>query len=100
MDGPFTLIVGEEGWKRIHTEVQGYPLIKRVRDISGGPILYSGAVKDALLVPQKHDDLELIIGGDFSIGYEYHDARKIHLFIFESFTFRVIDPSIIQPFSM
>ncbi len=99
-DGPFTLIVGEEGWRRIHTEIQGYPLIKRVRDIIGGPILYSGAVKDALLVPQQHEDLELIIGGDFSIGYDFHDAKKVHLFIAESFTFRVIDPSIIQPFSM
>lgn len=99
-EGPFTLVVGEEGWNRVNTEVQGYPLIKRVRDIIGGDVVFSSVVKDAVLVPYDHEDLELVIGGDFSIGYESHDAEKVNLFVAESFTFRVLDPAIIVPFKL
>jgi uncharacterized linocin/CFP29 family protein len=97
---PFSLVVGEEAWKRVNSEVQGYPLIKRIRDIIGGQVLYSSAVKAAVLVPQDHEDLELSVGGDFSIGYEYHDAKMVQLFVSESFTFRVLDPAIVIPFTV
>lgn len=99
-EGPFSLVVGEEGWKRLNTEVQGYPLMKRVRDIIGGEVVFSSVVKDALMVPYDHEDLELVIGGDFSIGYESHDAVNVNLFVAESFTFRVLDPTLIVPFRL
>ena len=99
-EGPFTLVVGEEGWKRVNTEMQGYPLMKRVKDIIGGNVIFSSVVKDAVLVPYNHEDLELVIGGDFSIGYESHDAENVNLFVAASFTFRVLDPSIIVPFKL
>lgn len=99
-EAPFTLVVGEEGWKRVNTEVQGYPLIKRIKDIIGGEVVFSSVVEGALLVPYDHEDLELVIGGDFSIGYESHDAEKVNLFVAESFTFRVLDPAIVVPFKL
>lgn len=99
-EGPFALVVGDEGWKRLNTEVQGYPLMKRVKDIIGGDVVYCSVVTDALMVPYDHEDLELVIGGEFSIGYESHDAEKVNLFVAESFTFRVLDPSLIVPFTM
>lgn len=99
-EAPYTLVVGEEGWKRLNTEVQGYPLMKRVKDIIGGDVVFSSVVKDALMVPYDHEDLELVIGGDFSIGYESHDAENVNLFVAESFTFRVLDPSLIVPFTL
>lgn len=99
-EGPFTLVVGEEGWRRLNTEVQGYPLMKKVKDIIGGAVIFSSVVKDAVLVPYNHEDLELVIGGDFSIGYESHDAEKVNLFVAESFTFRVLDPALVVPFTL
>ena len=99
-EGPFTLVVGEEGWKRVNSEIQGYPLIKRVRDMISGNVIFSSAVKEAVLIPHDHDDLEMVIGGDFSIGYESHDSQEVHLFMAESFTFRVLDPAIIIPFTL
>jgi uncharacterized linocin/CFP29 family protein len=97
---PYTLVVGEEGWKRVNTEVHGYPLIKRVRDIIGGDVVFSSVVEDAILLPYNHEDLELVVGGDFSIGYDTHDAKAVQLYVAESFTFRVLNPGIIVPFAL
>ncbi len=99
-EGPFSLVVGEEGWRRLNTEVQGYPLMKRVKDIIGGEVVFSSVMKGAVMVPYNHEDLELIIGGDFSIGYESHDAENVNLFVAESFTFRVLDPALVVPFTL
>ncbi len=99
-ESPFTLVVGEEAWRRLHEDCMGYPLRKRVGDLIGGEILYSQGIEGGVLVPHDHEDLELTIGGDFSIGYVSHDSRTVRLFATESFLFRVIDPSIVIPFSV
>ncbi|MCX7656830.1 MAG: bacteriocin family protein [Treponemataceae bacterium] len=95
--GPFSLILGKELWERANTEVQGYPLMKRIKDMVGGTVVYSSVLEGGLMIPHRHEDLELVIGGDFSIGYEHHDSRIVQLFIAESFTLQVVDPSIILP---
>ncbi len=97
---PFSLVAGEKAWKLVNSEVQGYPLINRIKNLIGGQVLYSSAIQGAVLVPQDHEDLELSVGGDFSIGYEYHDAKMVQLFVSESFTFRILDPAIIIPFTI
>lgn len=93
--GPYSLIVGEEGWKRINRIVSGYPLKKSIESLLGASIQYSPTLEGAVLLPYDHDDLELTIGQDFSIGYESQDSQKVKLFITESFTFRVLNPDII-----
>ncbi|KAB3525941.1 bacteriocin family protein [Alkaliphilus serpentinus] len=99
-NGPYTLIVGDKGWNLINMVVNGYPLKKTIEALLGSPILYSPIVKDALLIPYDHEDLEFTIGQDFSIGYESHDSKKVKLFITESFTFRVLDSNIIVKYSL
>ncbi|WP_051403550.1 family 1 encapsulin nanocompartment shell protein [Schnuerera ultunensis] len=94
-EGPFTLIVGEEAYRRIISKETGYPLERRIEDLLGHKIVYSHVVDGVLLVPYDHEDLELTIGEDLSIGYQYNDNKKVRFFITESFTFRVLDPSII-----
>lgn len=93
--GPYSLIVGDEGWKRINMIAAGYPLKKTIEELLGSEIIYAPTLEDALLVPYDHEDLEMTIGQDFSIGYEGHDLHKVRLFITESFTFRVLNPDII-----
>jgi uncharacterized linocin/CFP29 family protein len=39
-----------------------------------------------------------VLGQDISIGYSHHDSREIHLFMTESFTFRVIAPEALVGF--
>ncbi|MCC5910167.1 MAG: bacteriocin family protein [Clostridiaceae bacterium] len=99
-DKPFTLIVGKEAWRRLNMEIQGTPLINRIEALMDGTILYSPVVEDAFLIPYDHDDLELTIGQDFSIGYETHDEKTVRLFITESFTFRVLDPKLIVHYTI
>ncbi|MCF6464084.1 family 1 encapsulin nanocompartment shell protein [Clostridium sp. Cult1] len=94
-EGPFTLIVGEKAYKKIISKETSYPLEKRIEDLLGHKIVYSHVLDGALLVPYDHEDLELTIGQDLSIGYQYNDNKKVRFFITESFTFRVLDPSII-----
>lgn len=92
---PYYLVVGEEGWHRLNSSNQCYSLTKQVENLIGGKVLYSPAVQGAFLLPYNHDDLELTLGMDFSLGYEKHDEKEIQLFLAESFTFRVLDPALI-----
>lgn len=94
-ESPYTLVVGKEAYKRILAEETAYPLDKRIGELIGGKVIFSHVVDGAYLLPYNHDDLELTIGRDFSIGYTSHDEKKVKLFATESFTFRVLDPDII-----
>lgn len=97
---PYTLVAGKEAWIRINREIQGYPLSKRIKDLLGSQIIYSEIVDGALLLPYDHEDLEMTIGNDFSIGYEASDEKIIQLFITESFTFRILDSKLIIKFTI
>lgn len=95
---PFSLVVGTEVYRTINKEIKGYPLTNQLKDIIGGEIIVSPSIEGALLVPSNDEDLEMTIGQDLSIGYQHHDDKKVRLFITESFTFRVLDPTIIIKF--
>lgn len=100
IEGPFSLVVGKEAWKRINVEAQGYPLIKRIENLLGGKIILSNVVDGALLLPFDNEDLEFTIGQDFAIGYESSDDKEVGLFITESFTLRVLDNNLIIVFTL
>jgi uncharacterized linocin/CFP29 family protein len=97
---PYNLVVGDEAWKRINRESNNYPLVKQVEELIGGKVIYSKVVKGAFLLPDDHEDLEMTIGQDYSIGYEAHTDEKVKLFITESFAFRVLDPALIINFNI
>lgn len=97
---PYNLVVGDEAWKRINRESNNYPLVKQVEELIGGKVIYSKVVQGAFLLPQGHEDLEMTIGQDYSIGYESHTDEKVRLFITESFAFRVLDPALIINFNL
>ncbi|SHE85773.1 family 1 encapsulin nanocompartment shell protein [Alkalibacter saccharofermentans] len=99
-EGSFALIVGEEAYRRLNKDVQGYPLIKRIESLIDGKILLSTVVEGAFLIPYDNENFELTIGQDFSIGYESHDDENVRLFITESFTFRALDEKIIVSYKL
>jgi uncharacterized linocin/CFP29 family protein len=92
---PYVLIAGKKFLEKLNTTVHSYQITKWINEYIGTEILFSFAIENALMIPQRSSDLELTIGGDFSIGYQSHDARKVKLFISESFTFRVLNPEIV-----
>ncbi len=99
-EAPYTLAVGHEAWQRIMADANSYPLRRRIEDLIEGPIILSHALKEALLVPHKHEDLELTLGSDLAIGYETHTASQVRLFITETFTFRILEPAIIVRYTV
>src|SRR5699024_1699031 len=100
VEGPLALVVGKEAIKRLSNGSQYYPLKKTIEELIGGKIIFSNTLEGAFLIPYDHEDLELTIGQDFSIGYEDHDAQEVRLFITESFTFRVLDENIIISYAL
>lgn len=99
-EGPCSLIVGTKAWMALHRETQGFPLIERIERLIGGKVIHSLAIDGAFLIPFDDENLELTVGQDFAIGYESHDTKEVTLFITESFTFRVLDPNLIVPFTV
>jgi len=92
IEGPYALVLSEELWRGLNKSGRGYPLKRRIADLVEGPIVYSPAVEDGFLLSTRGGDMELILGQDFSIGYENHDHKTVTLFATESFTFRVLEP--------
>jgi len=100
VEQPFTLVVGKEAYKRLNGIFEGYPLLQVVKSIIGGDVILSEVVDGALLLPFDHEDIELTVGQDFSIGYEAHDSKVVKFFMTESFTFRILDEKIIVKFEL
>jgi len=50
-----------------------------------------------LLVSIRGGDMRLTLGSDLTIGFNWADAKKVHLFFTESFTFQIIEPKAYIP---
>ena len=92
IDGQANLVVSAGIWKFLGKNVPGGTLRSIVERQIEGRVVYSEAVKDALLVSARGGDAELTIGQDLAIGYNGHDSTKVSLYLMESFAFRVITP--------
>lgn len=98
--GPFNLVVNDKVYTRILSVNSAYPLDERIEELTGGKIIFNHVIDGAYLIPHNHDDLELTIGQDFAIGYQSHTRETVRFFITESFTFRVLDSSLIVKYSV
>ncbi|MDO5717833.1 MAG: family 1 encapsulin nanocompartment shell protein [Tissierellia bacterium] len=97
---PYNLMVSPEAYEKINKIYEGANLMKQIEKLIEGSVIRSKAVKGAILVPHRDDDLELTIGQDFSIGYDSHDEETITMFVTESLTFRVLDEAKIVNFKL
>lgn len=92
--GPYGLAVGTEDYTAVieTTEHGGYPLFDHLRKILGGPIVWSPGVRGAIVLSQRGGDFLFDCGQDLAVGYDHHDAEAVHLYLEESFSFRVATP--------
>ena len=95
---PFTLVVGDDVFKMINKVYDGKLLLDAIEKLSEGAVVHSKVLKRAFLLPYNHEDLELTIGQDYTIGYDSHDAESVTLFMMNAFTFRVHDENLIVYF--
>jgi uncharacterized linocin/CFP29 family protein len=94
IEGPFGLALAPDVYKRVveSTERGGYLLFDHLRKITGGPLVWAPGVRGALVVSLRGGDFLLDSGQDLAIGYHAHDADSVHLYLVESFSFRVATP--------
>jgi uncharacterized linocin/CFP29 family protein len=94
IDGPYGLALGPDAYTAVleTTEHGGYPLFEHLRKIIGGPLVWAPGVEGAAVVSQRGGDFLFEAGEDLSIGYDRHDDEGVHLYLVESFTFRVATP--------
>lgn len=94
IEGPYGLALGPEAYTGVieTTERGGYPLLDHLRKIVGGEMVWAPGVRGAVVVSQRGGDFLFESGQDLSIGYDRHDADEVHLYIEESFSFRVATP--------
>lgn len=92
IEGPYSMVANRDLWQKIAKSSKGYPLKRHLEDLIDGSIIYNPYLENALLVSTRGGDYELILGQDFSIGYENHDSTEVKLFITESFSFRILEP--------
>ncbi len=77
----------------------GYPLFDHLAKILAGPIVWAPGVKGAVVLSLRGGDFLFESGQDLAIGYSHHDADAVHLYLEESFSFRVATPEAAAPLS-
>jgi uncharacterized linocin/CFP29 family protein len=94
IDGPYGLALGPDPYTRVleTSEHGGYPLLQHLREILGGPLVWAPGVDGAVVCSLRGGDFLFESGQDISIGYDHHDADAVHLYLEESFSFRVVTP--------
>ncbi len=100
VEGPYGLALGPDEYiKVIETaEHGGYPLFDHLaRILDGGPIVWAPGLRGAVAMSLRGGDFLFESGQDLSIGYDHHDAEKVHLYLEESFSFAVATPEAAAP---
>jgi uncharacterized linocin/CFP29 family protein len=92
--GPYGLALSPDGYTGVieTTERGGYPLFDHLRKIVSGPLVWAPGLTGAAVVSLRGGDFLFESGQDLSIGYERHDDELVHLYLEESFSFRVATP--------
>lgn len=90
--GPFALVLGSKAYSLLSSGEESYPPRQQILKLLDGPILHSPVLQGGFVVSLRGGDFELTLGQDISVGYDWHDKNKVHLFMTESFAFRVLGP--------
>lgn len=94
ISGPFGLALGPGHYTAVvqATERGGYLLSEHLRRILEGPIVWAPGVQGAVVMSLRGGDFLFESGQDLAIGYSHHDADDVHLYLEQSFSFRVATP--------
>jgi uncharacterized linocin/CFP29 family protein len=92
--GPYGMALGPDAYQRVleTSENGGYPLLEHLREILGGSLVWSPGVKGAVVLSLRGGDFLFESGEDISIGFDRVEGEAVHLYLEESFSFRVVTP--------
>ena len=100
VQGPYTLVLGSKPYRLLHSGQAADPPRDQIAKLLDGPIWHSAVLDGGILLSLRGGDFELVLGQDASVGYNWHDKSKVHLYLTESFTFRVLGPEAAVPLSL
>jgi uncharacterized linocin/CFP29 family protein len=91
--GPYEAVLSPEHYySYLRTTVEGgYPAAKQV-GIVIEKVHSSPVIEGAALFSTRGGDFLITAGGDFSIGYRWHDEQAIHLFCVETIAVQLLTP--------
>ncbi|MDQ1478614.1 MAG: hypothetical protein QOE62_3843 [Actinomycetota bacterium] len=93
VSGPYGLALGPDSYTEVvETEHGGLTVFDHLREILGGPIVWTPGVRGGVVVSLRGGDFLFESGEDLSVGYDHHDVDNVYLYIEESFTFRIATP--------
>jgi uncharacterized linocin/CFP29 family protein len=94
IDGAYGLALGPACYTGVieATEHGGILVFDHLHQILGGPIVRAAGIVGAVVLSLRGGDFLLECGQDLSVGYDHHDADVVHLYLEESFSFRVATP--------
>ena len=95
VNGGIDLLVSTSLYTKIVSLPCFVPLKSAIEDMIGGKVYCSEVLKGAFLVPHDNENLDFVLGEDFSIGYQEHTKKDVTLYIKESFTFQILDESLV-----
>lgn len=93
--GPYGVALGPDAYTGVITTTEpagGNPVLDHLREIIDGPLVWAPGVEGAVVASLRGGDFLFESGQDISVGYDHHDADDVHLYLEESFTFRVASP--------
>ena len=81
--GPYALALGPADWTAVveASDAGGYPLVRRLGDLLGGPIEWVPGLEGGVVLSMRGGDYLLDVGEDLSIGYAAHDALTVDLYL-------------------
>lgn len=92
INGPYALALGPHCYAGLAQAAEdGHPIRERVERFLDGPMVLAPHVDGAVLLSHRGGDYQLSVGQDLSIGYAGHDKDTVHLYLTESFAFRVLE---------
>jgi len=92
VEGPYSLVLNEKNWLELINLIEGYPLIKQLKEILGGEIYVNKFCDHSFLLSERGGDFELILGEDICIGYDSQSTEKVKLFLTQTMSFRILSP--------
>jgi uncharacterized linocin/CFP29 family protein len=91
VNGPYKVLLGSDAYTALaETRDQGYPVLEHVKRLVNDEIIWAPALVGAVVLTTRGGDFELAIGQDTSIGYSGHSDTAVHLYLQETFTFRLL----------
>jgi uncharacterized linocin/CFP29 family protein len=97
--GPYAIALGPRCYTFLSrtTGPGGYPVIRHVKQLIDGPVVWAPNLDGALVLSLRGGDFELVSGRDISIGYDSHTTTAVRLYLEESLTFRLLGPEAAVP---